>query len=211
MKKQSFVKTKTSPKTLPIQKKKKRVGLLGGGFNPVHMGHLIMADQVFDQLCLDECYLMPTFQSPHVDEKRVIEASDRVEMLKLAVETHEHLGIELTEINREGKSYTYDTISYLKEIHPDVDYYFIIGADMVEYLPKWYNIDELVDMVQFVAVKRNGYTEKSPYPLIWVDAPLIDISSSMIRKKISKNSSIKYLLPDNVVDYIHKKGLYGYE
>ena len=92
--------------------------------------------------------------------------------------------------------------------NPDTDYYFIIGGDMVEYLPKWYKIDELVEMVQFVGVKRPGYTIDTPYPIIWLDAPMMDLSSSLIRKKIAQGCSIRYLVPEAVRNYILEKGLY---
>ncbi|MBO0420251.1 nicotinate-nucleotide adenylyltransferase [Vagococcus fluvialis] len=188
--------------------KRKRVGILGGGFNPVHVGHLIISDQVSAQLGLDEFYLMPSYQSPHVDKKTTIDSSHRVEMLKLATEDNPKLSLELSEVVRQGKSYTYDTMKTLKEMNPETDYYFVIGGDMVEYLPKWYKIDELMEMVQFVGVNRPGSKQESPYPLIWVDVPLMEISSSTIREKIKMNCSVKYFLPDNVLEYIHKKGLY---
>ncbi|MGO3732744.1 MAG: nicotinate-nucleotide adenylyltransferase [Vagococcus sp.] len=198
--------TKTQSKTQLTGRQS--VGILGGGFNPVHMGHLIMADQVYHQLGLSEFYLMPSYQSPHIDEKEVIASDDRVEMLKLAIATNPNLGIELSEIQRKGKSYTYDTIQWLTEQHPDTDYYFVIGGDMVAYLSTWHRIDELVNLVQFVGVNRPGYPKESDYPIIWVDAPLMDVSSTMIRKKVANHCSVKYFMPDNVIDYIHKKGLY---
>lgn len=188
--------------------KRKRVGILGGGFNPIHMGHLIMADQVCHQLALDNFFLMPSYESPHVDKKETIDSNERVQMLKLAVEDNPNLGIELAEINRKGKSYTYDTMKKLVEANPDTDYYFIVGGDMVEYLPKWYKIDELMKMIQFVGVERKESSKETSYPIIWVDLPLIEISSSDIRKKIASNCSAKYFLPENVLNYIHKKGLY---
>lgn len=190
------------------QSKRKSVGILGGGFNPVHIGHLVMADQVKDQLNLDECYLMPTYEPPHVDHKKVIEADHRVEMLSLAVNGSTRLSIELAEIKRQGKSLTYDTMKALTKSHPMTDYYFIIGGDMVEYLPKWYRIDDLLEMITFVGIKRTGYPEVSDYPIIWIDSPLIDVSSTLIREKIKRNDSVKYLLPDNVINYIEEHQLY---
>ena len=190
---------------------RKQVGLLGGNFNPVHLAHLVMADQVQNQLGLDKVYLMPTYLPPHVDEKKTISSEHRLAMLELAVADNPCLDIEPIELIRKGKSYTYDTMKALKEANPDTDYYFIIGGDMVEYLPKWYRIDELVQMVQFVAIKRSGYPEVSKYPLIWVDSPRIDVSSSLIRGNIQRGCPIKYLVPDNVIDYIQKKDLYKHD
>lgn len=195
--------------TLPLyQNQRKKVGILGGTFNPVHHAHLLVADQVYHQLALDHIYLMPSYLPPHVDHKETIASSDRLAMLQLAVEANPCLAIETCELERQGKSYTYDTIKWLKEQHPDTDYFFIIGGDMVEYLPKWYKIDELVEMVQFVGIRRPNYSHQTDYSVIWLDVPELDISSSMIRKKVQEGCSIRYLLPENVIDYIYKKGLY---
>ncbi|APB31669.1 nicotinate-nucleotide adenylyltransferase [Vagococcus teuberi] len=198
-------------KTEMINEPRKRVGILGGGFNPVHLGHLVMAEQVYAQLALDEFYLMPTYQPPHVDKKTVIDASHRVAMLELATKSNPHLKVELEEVYREGKSYTFDTMESLIAKNPNTDYYFVIGGDMVDYLPKWYKIDELMKMIQFVAIKRSGFPQTSDYPLIWVDSPRMDISSSLIRQNIQRGCPIKYLVPDNVIDYIQKKDLYRHD
>ncbi|WP_086351071.1 nicotinate-nucleotide adenylyltransferase [Candidatus Enterococcus clewellii] len=193
---------------LQLFQKRKQVGLLGGNFNPVHLTHLVIAEQVHQQLGLDKVYLMPSYLPPHVDEKKTIDSEHRLAMLELAVEDNPNLAIEPIELIRKGKSYTYDTMKALIQNNPDTDYYFIIGGDMVEYLPKWYNIDELIHMVSFVGTRRPNYGIETPYPIIWVDTPQMDISSSMIREKIQNNCSIRYLLPDNVINYIYEKGLY---
>ena len=187
---------------------RKQVGILGGNFNPVHNQHLLIADQVGTALNLEKVYLMPEYLPPHVDEKDTIEAEHRLNMLKLATADNPLFDIEQAELQRKGKSYTYDTMKALIAQNPDTDYYFIIGGDMVEYLPKWYKIDELVEMVQFVGVKRPGYTIDTPYPIIWLDAPMMDLSSSLIRKKIAQGCSIRYLIPEAVRNYILEKGLY---
>ena len=187
---------------------RKQVGILGGNFNPVHNQHLLIADQVGTALNLEKVYLMPEYLPPHVDEKDTIEAEHRLNMLKLAIADNPLFDIEQAELQRKGKSYTYDTMKALIAQNPDTDYYFIIGGDMVEYLPKWYKIDELVEMVQFVGVKRPGYTIDTPYPIIWLDTPMMDLSSSLIRKKIAQGCSIRYLVPEAVRNYILEKGLY---
>ena len=187
---------------------RKQVGILGGNFNPVHNQHLLIANQVGTALNLEKVYLMPEYLPPHVDEKDTIEAEHRLNMLKLAIADNPLFDIEQAELQRKGKSYTYDTMKALIAQNPDTDYYFIIGGDMVEYLPKWYKIDELVEMVQFVGVKRPGYTIDTPYPIIWLDAPMMDLSSSLIRKKIAQGCSIRYLVPEAVRNYILEKGLY---
>ena len=111
-------------------------------------------------------------------------------------------------MERRGVSYTYDTMKLLKEKTPDTDYYFIIGADMVDYLPKWHKIDELATMVQFVGVQRPRYKAGTSYPVIWVDVPLMDISSSMVRDFIKQGRVPNFMVPHEVLDYIEEKGLY---
>ncbi|MFC5188885.1 nicotinate-nucleotide adenylyltransferase [Pediococcus cellicola] len=189
--------------------KRKRIGLLGGTFNPPHLGHLIMAEQVCTQLGLDRVDFMPDYIPPHVDTKEAIEAKHRVAMVKAAIASNPNFGIELAEIKRQGKSYSYDTLVALKRAHPENQYYFIIGADMVAYLPKWYRIADLVKIVQFVGVKRPGVKIHSEYPILWVDTPTIDLSSTLIRNKIAKHHSIRYLVPDQVLAYIKEHKLYG--
>ena len=201
-----FTKVKLEPEIK--EKKRKQVGILGGNFNPVHNAHLIVADQVRQQLGLDQDLLMPEYQPPHVDKKDTIPEHHRLKMLELAIEGINGLAIETIELERKGVSYTYDTMKILTEQHPDTDYYFIIGADMVDYLPKWYRIDELVDMVQFVGVQRPRYKAGTSYPVIWVDVPLMDISSSMVRDFIAQGRKPNFLLPQPVLDYIEKEGLY---
>lgn len=200
--------TKVKLETEEKDKNRKQVGILGGNFNPVHNAHLVVADQVRQQLDLDEVLLLPEYEPPHVDTKGTISEKYRLDMLRLAIDGVEGLAIETIELERKGKSYTYDTMKLLTEKNPDTDYYFIIGADMVAYLPKWYRIDELVEMVQFVGVQRPKYKAGTSYPVIWVDVPLMDISSSMIRDFLKKNKSPNYLLPKSVLDYINDKGLY---
>lgn len=187
---------------------RKQVGILGGNFNPIHNAHLVVADQVRQQLGLDQVLLMPEFKPPHVDTKETIDEKHRLKMVELAIENVQGLAIETIELERKGISYTYDTIALLQEQNPEVDYYFIIGADMVNYLPKWHRIDELVEMVQFVGVQRPKYKAGTSYPVIWVDVPLMDISSSMIRDFIKKDRKPNYLMPQSVLDYIEKEGLY---
>lgn len=200
--------TKVELETEQIPTNRKQVGILGGNFNPVHNAHLVVADQVRQQLKLDKVMLMPEYQAPHVDKKETIDENQRLDMLKMAIAGVEGLEIETIELERKGISYTYDTMKLLIEANPDTDYYFIIGADMVEYLPKWHRIDELVQLIQFVGVQRPRYKAGTSYPIIWVDVPLMDISSSMVRDFIKTGRTPNFLLPHEVLDYIEEKGLY---
>lgn len=187
---------------------RKRVGLMGGTFNPIHNGHLVVAEQVASQLGLDKVVFLPDNLPPHVDHKETISAKDRVNMVRLGIADNENFELNTMEIDRGGVSYTYDTVKELKQRHPEADYYFILGGDMVEYLPKWNRIEQLAKMVKFVGVKRTGTKMQSQYPILWVDVPTIDISSTLIRSKVKQGCSIKYLVPDLVAEYIKKEGLY---
>ena len=129
-------------------------------------------------------------------------------MLHLCVDDNPKFGIEDYEVKRGGVSYSIDTMKALTQQHPENQYYFIIGGDMVEYLPKWREIDELVKLVQFVGVGRPGFHKRSQYPILWVDVPETEISSTLIRQKIKNGCSIKYLVPDAVEQYINEENLY---
>lgn len=187
---------------------KKKVGLMGGTFNPPHLGHLIIAKEVKEQLGLDEVWFMPDNLPPHIDKKDALAAKYRAKMVALSIQDEPSFKLEELEIKRGGISYTYDTILELRALYPEIEFYFIIGGDMVAYLPKWYRIDELVKLVQFVSVERKGYPKQSDYPLIWVDVLRIDLSSSLIREKIRQDRSIKYLVTREVEEYIKQEGLY---
>lgn len=208
-----MVKTITIPEIkvmaeLITNMKHKRVGILGGTFNPPHLGHLIIAEQVKSQLNLDEVMFIPDYQPPHIDKKTAISAEKRLKMVKLSTMDEPEFKVSDIELRRKGVSYTIDTIKELKLKNPEVDYYFIIGGDMVEYLPKWYRIEELIELVKFVGVGRPGYRKESKYPIMWVDVPMTDISSTLVRRNVKQGCSIKYLVTPEVENYIHEEGLY---
>jgi nicotinate-nucleotide adenylyltransferase len=185
----------------------KRIGILGGTFDPPHLGHLIIAETVRTSLDLDEIWFIPTNEPPHKN-KALSTGQDRMKMLKLAIGDNKHFQINDIEMKRLGKSYTFDTMNILINEHPDCMYFFIIGADMVQYLPHWSRIDELMKLVKFVGVQREGYQLQSPYPVLKIDIPMIDISSTMIRKQLAKHRSVKYLIPEQVYAYIKESQLY---
>lgn len=191
-----------------FSKNGKRIGILGGTFNPPHLAHLLIADQVGTQLGLDKVLFIPDYIPPHVDKKQAIAAKHRVEMVRLAIAGNPLFDLDLIEINRQGPSYSYDTVKELKRLHPENDYFFIIGGDMVNYLPTWHRIDDLARMVQFVGVDRPKYAKRSQYPIIWVDTPKLDISSTGIRKNVKNGCSIRYQVPTSVENYIKEHHLY---
>lgn len=203
------LRTKPAPQRVQFQKPH-RVGLYGGTFNPVHNAHLLIAEQVFTNLCLERVDFMPDAIPPHVDHKNAIDADMRLQMLQLALADNPHFGIEHAELQRGGVSYTYDTIKELLDQHPDTDYYFIIGGDMVDYLPTWHRIDELVKLPRFhfVAVRRQGAQNETKYPVIWVDVPTVAFSSTDIRRRVAQGMSIRYMVPAKVADFIKEHQLY---
>ncbi|MFB4166541.1 nicotinate-nucleotide adenylyltransferase [Virgibacillus sp. JSM 102003] len=185
----------------------KSIGILGGTFDPPHLGHLIIAEEVRMALKLDEVWFIPSQEPPH-KEKAYIGAPHRVEMVNRAIDSNPSFKLNTIEVSRSGKSFTFDTMKLLTNENPDVKFYFIIGADMVEYLPKWNHINDLVDMVKFVGVKRQGYKLNSKFPIIEVDIPLIEISSTNIKERLNNNMTIKYMVPEAVENYIKGKQLY---
>ncbi|WP_066194232.1 MULTISPECIES: nicotinate-nucleotide adenylyltransferase [Gracilibacillus] len=186
----------------------RRIGLFGGTFDPPHYGHLLMAEQAYQQLELDEVWFIPSFQPPHKAEAKTT-ALDRLEMTSEAIKGHPAFLVDPIEVEQETVSYTLNTVRALTEMFPDNAFYFIIGGDMVEYLPKWSDIDLLLQLVTFVGVNRPGHTLETPYPVKEVQMPLIDISSTMIRKRVKENRSIRYLTPPEVIAYINKRQLYS--
>jgi nicotinate-nucleotide adenylyltransferase len=188
---------------------KRRVGILGGTFDPPHLGHLIIANEVLQVLTLDEVRFMPNQEPPHKEKDQCVTNDERIGMLTLAIADHPFFSVETIELERKGRSYTYDTILLLREREPDVEFYFIIGADMIEYLPKWYEIDKLLSIIQFVGVNRPNHSPKTDYPILHVSIPDINISSTMIRQRVSEKQSVKYLVLDNVLTFIKEHQLYG--
>ncbi|MDL4841472.1 nicotinate-nucleotide adenylyltransferase [Aquibacillus rhizosphaerae] len=185
----------------------KKIGILGGTFDPPHLGHLLIAEEVNHKLNLDQVWFIPSYEPPH-KEKSNTKIEQRIAMIETAIKDNHNFSLSTIEVDRLGKSYTFDTIKLLKEKFPETMFYFIIGADMVEYLPKWYKIDQLTQLVQFVGVKRPEYKLNTNYPVIEVDIPVMEISSTMIRERIANNQSVRYLVPSNVLELIKEYHLY---
>ena len=205
-----LTRTKVQPQ-LDFNYKKKHVGILSGSFNPIHNGHLMIAQQVFEQLNLDKILFIPSKVPPHRGVSRYIpkvSVDDRINMIKYGIRDNPNFQLDMTDIDLGGVSYTYETIKRLKERNPNTEYYLIVGYDIVESLSKWSHIDELVKEVHFVGVCRKGYEKKSQYPIMWVNTPVIEISSTVIRQRVREGKSLKYYVPDDVAWYIKDKGIY---
>ncbi len=187
----------------------KKIGILGGTFNPPHIGHLIVANEVKQSLGLDEVRLMPTAVPPHKTAPGDATAKQRLQMVELAVKAINGLTVSAFEVERGGVSYTFDTMKQLTEIEPESEFYFIIGGDMIDLLPEWYRIEELVTLVNFVGVGRPGTIGTTDFPIIMVDIPQIELSSTLIRQRFSDNGAVQLLIPLAVEAFIRKEGLYG--
>jgi nicotinate-nucleotide adenylyltransferase len=189
----------------------KRIGLLGGTFDPPHIGHLLLAQEAIHCADLDEVWFVPVGIPPHKEREEIASNDDRLAMIKRAIKGKETLfNICTIELEREGKSYTIDTVRTLTKKHPDVRFFFIIGGDMVKSLPTWKGIDELLATVTFIGFKRPGVLLDSPYQdqLMLVEGPEVNVSSTMIRERMTEGKPISYLLPLDVERYIYEKGLY---
>ena len=191
-----------------------KIGILGGTFNPIHNGHLLIAQEVCEEFNLDKIYFIPNKLPPHKIIKDTIADIHRINMIKLAISNNNNFHIDDREIKRGGISYTIDTI---KEIIKEIDLidkiHLIIGADLLPELHLWKDWEELSQISQFVVLNRDqtNITEyKTKYPFIKTlnNTVQFDVSSSLIRDKIKNNKSVRYLVSEQVKDYIKKENLY---
>lgn len=188
----------------------RRIGIIGGTFNPIHIGHLAIAEVALEQLELDKMIFVPSYLPPHKSSKAVIDSLDRYRMVARAIKGHQKFFISDYEIKGKGKSYSIETAKYLRGLYSkSTKLYFIIGSDMVPSLGKWKQIQDLVKLVSFVVVSRRGYkNRRSPYKLKYISTLDLGISSSYLRRRIKGGKTIKYLLPENVHAYIKRRQLY---
>ncbi|SDI94085.1 nicotinate-nucleotide adenylyltransferase [Salimicrobium halophilum] len=187
----------------------KHIGLFGGTFDPLHIGHMVVAECVREAKELDEIWFVPSHIPPH-KKNASVSSEDRYRMVKEATASNDSFNVTDVELKREGKSYTLQTVRDLKNNHPDHRFSFIIGGDMVASLGKWHRIDELIEEVSFIGVNRPGDTLETSYPLSTVEIPLLEISSSEVRHRLENGKTVRYMVPEPVYSYIQRKGLYGY-
>ena len=193
-----------------------KIGILGGTFNPIHSGHIKMAEFVAGKMELDKICFLPNGQPPHKNSNTIADKHHRLQMVKIAIADYDNFYVSDYEINREGNCYTIDTIKHFKSAD-DNDYYFIIGADSLFQLDKWKNADELKKICNFIVCDRGGSGDtmkeverlKKSGCRIWLtDMPLIDIDSTSIRDKIKNGKDISDFVPKRVQEYIDKNNLY---
>ena len=189
-----------------------KIGIFGGTFNPVHIGHLITAESVRELYSLDRVVFIPAKMPVHKELEDSIAAEDRFQMVKLAVEDNPCFDVSSVEINRASPSYTILTLHELKEEFPDSELFLIIGADSYNSIHTWKDYREILDTVTLIVMKRNRDEIRNEYAdrgeILIADNPEIEISSTDIRRRIRNNMTVKYILPQKVIEYINSRGLY---
>jgi nicotinate-nucleotide adenylyltransferase len=196
-----------------------RVGILGGAFNPPHLGHLVCAQEARTQLELDRVVLVPVGEAPH----RVLEEDPgpeaRLALTELAVEGDPHLTVSRIELDRPGPSYTADTLAALRDAAPHAELTLVLGGDQAAALPAWHEPERVLELAEVAAVERVAWARDAimrslaglagAERLRFVDMPLIEISSSDLRRRAAAGLPLRYLVPDRVADLIAERGLYS--
>lgn len=191
-----------------------KIGLLGGTFNPIHNGHLINAEIIKENFNLDKVLFIPSKYPVHKNLEGNVSSEDRYNMVKIAIDDNKYFEVSRIEIDREGESYFIVTIKQLLNIYKDSELYLIIGSDAFSEITIWKESKEILETVSFIIMRRPGHELinnkliKMAKDAKFANNPLIEISSSEIRKNIKNNKSIRYLVPGNVEEYIIKKELY---
>ena len=195
-----------------------QIGLLGGTFNPPHIGHLVCAQEALVQLGLERVVLMPVGVPPHKEAADDPGGEHRYEMCRLATAKDERLAVSRLEVDREGASYTVDTLRSIHESAPGDDLTFIVGGDMAHSLPVWQEPEALLSLARLAVAEREGVRREDisrrlaplapPDRVVFFDMPRIDVSSSSLRRRIADGRPIRYLVPDAVAAEIEASGLY---
>ncbi|MGH8019529.1 MAG: nicotinate-nucleotide adenylyltransferase, partial [Opitutaceae bacterium] len=190
-----------------------RLGVFGGTFDPVHLGHLITAQDAAEAMELDRVLFMPAFRAPLKDRAPAMDDATRVALLEAAVAADERFAVSRLELDRGGVSYTIDTVQELRRLHPEHEIFWIIGTDQAARLPQWHRLEELARLLEFIVLSRPGCeVRQEALPdflrLHFVRAHVFDISSSEIRDRVAKGLPVRVFLPASVADRIEQTGLY---
>lgn len=195
---------------------------MGGTFDPIHIGHLILGESALVQFSLEKVLFMPSGNPPHKKNRDGASNEERVEMIRLAIASNPSFELSLEEMHEEGYVYTKETLRRLRMRHPDTDYYFIMGADSLLTFDTWRGPQEICDQCILTAAVRDSMDmetldqaiarlkEKYHADIRKLESPNLDISSHNIRAWYAEGRSIRYYVPDAVLDYIHKKDVYGH-
>ena len=198
---------------------RRRLGVMGGTFDPIHNGHLVAASEVADLFGLDEVVFVPTGRPWQKVGRTVTAAEDRYLMTVIATASNPRFSVSRVDIDRAGPTYTNDTLEDLRALNPDSDLYFITGADALASILSWQNWEVLFRLAKFIGVSRPGYELNGQHivaaidqlpadALSLVEVPALAISSSECRARAANSRPIWYLVPDGVVQYVNKRGLY---
>ena len=192
------------------QKTKPKIGIFGGTFDPPHLGHLIIAQTAVEDLELDKVLFIPAASPPHKTDRLTAPASHRLAMLRLAIKGNKQFEATVLELQRGGISYTVDTLRSLNEHYPDAQLFLILGEDNYAEFRSWKAPGEIVGLASLVIYHRIGYgtVRNSPYPVTELKGPILELSSTDIRKKVSRGQSVRYYVPKDVASYIKSKKLY---
>jgi nicotinate-nucleotide adenylyltransferase len=185
-----------------------RLGILGGSFDPPHVGHLLAASDAYDTLHLDRLLFIPSAAHPFKRDAVVATPSQRLEMLTLALENDTRFGIDPVEIEREGLSYTIDTLADLAQRYPDAERFLLIGEDLVEELPSWRSPARIQTLAEVVVLVRGEGNETSAAPFRRIHTRRIDVSSTEVRARVREGRSIRGFVAESVARYIRETGLY---
>lgn len=199
----------------------KKVGIMGGTFDPIHLGHLILGEKAYEQFGLDKVLFMPSGNPPHKRNREGRATLDqRIEMVRLAIKGNPHFELSLEDACEEGYSYTKETLTRLKSNHPDTEYYFIMGADSLFSFEDWREPDQIAKLAVLVTAVRDHVkmtemkTQIAHLNRIFdadiriLSTPNMDISSQMLREWIREGKSVRYYVPYLVAEYIHEHGIY---
>lgn len=193
-----------------------KIGILGGSFDPIHKGHVNMALQSYEQYHLDEVWLIPNGNAPHKDKNKMADASHRLAMCQLVADEYSFLKACDIEIISEEYSYTYVTVTKLQQLYPDYEFYFIMGADSLDYFDKWRKPEVIASICKLLVINRDEFSEKDmsdkikrindifPADISIVHCSKVDVSSTELREKLDKDS-----LLESVFEYICTNDLYG--
>lgn len=203
-----------------MNERKKRVGIMGGTFNPIHIGHLIIAEAAYEAYDLDEVLFVPSGISYMKDQSEILDAKKRVHMTGLAIEDNPHFALSTIEIDRDGNSYSYETLETLRKQNPNTEYFFLVGSDTLFALETWKHPEILLPSCTILVAVRNGVPmekmqehakyleEKFGGSIQLLTTPNIEISATDIRNRIAANRNVKYFVPDSVLQFIEKNNLY---
>lgn len=198
----------------------KKIGIMGGTFNPIHIGHLMIAQRAYEEYHLDQIVFLPNGNPPHKVQNNVLDAHHRAEMVKRAIRSHPEFVFSDFEIKSEHFSYTADTLAHFCGMNPDAAYYFIVGADSLDYMDQWHEPQGIFSRATILAAPRGNLDQEKMEEKIreleqkfhasikLLHLPNVAISSNWIRKNIREGYSVHYYVTDDVEDYIREHHLY---